>query len=197
MTRWKKRATLVAGGGRHTSEKRYFYNPTVLTDVTDRYANRLRRGLRTGDGGQRLLDALTKRFSWPMTRPYGLAGYVMTRDLSTATRVYEGLEFGIVGVQRHGAGDGGSALRRCQDQRLRARSRARRLTGIHGAEVRFNRAGLTGFAHIFNCAEVAAVAIRARVAELVGRRAVGGIGGVDGGAALQERATAVFFHEIT
>ena len=30
--------------------------------------------------------------------PYGLAGYVMTNDLSTATRVYEGLEFGIVGV---------------------------------------------------------------------------------------------------
>jgi len=30
--------------------------------------------------------------------PYGLAGYVMTKDLSTATRVYEGLEFGIVGV---------------------------------------------------------------------------------------------------
>ena len=30
--------------------------------------------------------------------PYGLAGYVMTRDLSTATRCYEGLDFGIVGV---------------------------------------------------------------------------------------------------
>ena len=30
--------------------------------------------------------------------PYGLAGYVMTKDLSTATRVYEGLEFGIIGV---------------------------------------------------------------------------------------------------
>ena len=30
--------------------------------------------------------------------PYGLAGYVLTKDLSTATRVYEGLEFGIIGV---------------------------------------------------------------------------------------------------
>jgi succinate-semialdehyde dehydrogenase/glutarate-semialdehyde dehydrogenase len=30
--------------------------------------------------------------------PYGLAGYVMTTNLETATRAYEGLKFGIVGV---------------------------------------------------------------------------------------------------
>jgi succinate-semialdehyde dehydrogenase/glutarate-semialdehyde dehydrogenase len=30
--------------------------------------------------------------------PFGLAGYVLTRDLSTAVRAYEGLDFGIVGV---------------------------------------------------------------------------------------------------
>ena len=33
-----------------------------------------------------------------MQRPYGLAGYVMTRDIATATRAYEGLDFGIIGV---------------------------------------------------------------------------------------------------
>jgi succinate-semialdehyde dehydrogenase / glutarate-semialdehyde dehydrogenase len=30
--------------------------------------------------------------------PYGLASYAMTRDMTTAIRVYEGLRFGIVGV---------------------------------------------------------------------------------------------------
>jgi succinate-semialdehyde dehydrogenase/glutarate-semialdehyde dehydrogenase len=30
--------------------------------------------------------------------PYGLAGYVLTRDMGTAVRAYETLKFGIVGV---------------------------------------------------------------------------------------------------
>jgi succinate-semialdehyde dehydrogenase/glutarate-semialdehyde dehydrogenase len=41
------------------------------------------------------LDEVLKRAN---ATPYGLAGYVITNDLATATRAYEGLKFGIVGV---------------------------------------------------------------------------------------------------
>ena len=93
----EKGAALVAGGGRPDIEKGYFYQPTVVTDVTtdmqigcDEVFGPVMAvsAFSTIDEGLRLAN----------DTPYGLAGYVMTRDLSTATRVYEGLDFGIVGV---------------------------------------------------------------------------------------------------
>ena len=93
----EKRAALVAGGGRPAIEKGYFYNPTVLTDVT----SDMRIGCDEVFGPVMAVSAFStidEALQLANDTPYGLAGYVMTRDLSTATRVYEGLEFGIVGV---------------------------------------------------------------------------------------------------
>ena len=92
-----KRAALVTGGGRPAIEKGYFYQPTVLTDVT----SDMQIGCDEVFGPVMAVSAFStieEALQLANDTPYGLAGYVMTNDLSTATRVYEGLEFGIVGV---------------------------------------------------------------------------------------------------
>ena len=92
-----KRASLVAGGGRPAIGNGYFYNPTVLTDVT----SDMRIGCDEVFGpvmAVSTFSTIDEALQLANDTPFGLAGYVMTKDLSTATRVYEGLEFGIVGV---------------------------------------------------------------------------------------------------
>ena len=93
----EKRASLVTGGGRPPIEKGYFYQPTVLTDVTAD----MRIGCDEVFGPVMAVSAfstLEEALQLANDTPYGLAGYVITKDLSTATRVYEGLDFGIIGV---------------------------------------------------------------------------------------------------
>ncbi len=85
------------GGRRPDIEKGYFYQPTVLTDVT----SDMRIGCDEVFGPVMAVSSfssLDEALQLANDSPYGLAGYAMTKDLSTATRVYEGLEFGIVGV---------------------------------------------------------------------------------------------------
>lgn len=92
-----KRAALVTGGGRPDIARGYFYKPTVLTDVT----SDMQIGCDEVFGPVMAVSAFStvdEALQLANETPYGLAGYVMTNDLSTATRVYEGLEFGIVGV---------------------------------------------------------------------------------------------------
>ena len=93
----EKRAAVLTGGCRPDIEKGYFYQPTVLTDVT----SDMRIGCDEVFGPVMAVSSfssLDEALQLANDTPYGLAGYVMTKDLSTATRVYEGLEFGIVGV---------------------------------------------------------------------------------------------------
>ena len=93
----QKRASLVAGGGRPAIEQGYFYQPTVLTDVT----SDMRIGCDEVFGPVMAVSAFAsveEALRLANDTPYGLAGYVLTKDLSTATRVYEGLQFGIIGV---------------------------------------------------------------------------------------------------
>ena len=93
----EKQASLVAGGGRPDIAKGYFYQPTVLTDVTAD----MRLGCDEVFGPVMAVSSfqtIDEALQLANGTPYGLAGYVMTRDMSTAIRVYEGLEFGIVGV---------------------------------------------------------------------------------------------------
>ena len=92
-----KRAAVIAGGGRPDIEKGYFYQPTVLTDVT----SDMQIGCDEVFGPVMAVSTFAtveEALRLANDSPFGLAGYVMTKDLSTATRVYEGLEFGIVGV---------------------------------------------------------------------------------------------------
>ncbi len=92
-----KQAALVCGGARPALERGYFYQPTVLTDVT----SDMQIGCDEVFGPVMAVSAFTtldEALQLANATPYGLAGYVMTRDLSTATRVYEGLDFGIIGV---------------------------------------------------------------------------------------------------
>lgn len=95
-----KGATVTVGGERVTGDGYdggYFFAPTVLADCTDD-----------------MLCATEETFGpvAPVLRfteeadvleranntPYGLAGYLYTRDLGRALRVSEGLDFGMVGV---------------------------------------------------------------------------------------------------
>jgi len=88
---------LVTGGGRPPIAQGYFYQPTVLTDVTAT----MQLGCDEVFGPAMAVNTFSsveEALQMANDTPYGLAGYVMTKDLSTATRVYEGLEFGIVGV---------------------------------------------------------------------------------------------------
>ena len=92
-----KRASVVTGGGRPDIAKGYFYQPTVLTDVT----SDMRIGCDEVFGpvmAVSTFSSIDEALQLANDTPYGLAAYVMTKDLATATRVYEGLEFGIVGV---------------------------------------------------------------------------------------------------
>ena len=92
-----KDAALVCGGARPPLERGYFYQPTVLTDVT----SAMQIGCDEVFGPVMAVSAfqtVDEALRLANATPYGLAGYVMTRDLSTATRCYEGLDFGIVGV---------------------------------------------------------------------------------------------------
>ena len=93
----EQNAALVTGGARSNIERGYFYQPTVLTDVT----SEMRLGCDEVFGPVMAVStfrSIEEALRLANDTPYGLAGYVMTKDLTTATRVYEGLEFGIVGV---------------------------------------------------------------------------------------------------
>ena len=93
-----KGATVITGGARPAGlERGYFYQPTLLTNVSPLMRVSCEEvfgpvmpvtPFATLEDGLRLANST----------PFGLAGYVLTRDLSTAVRAYEGLDFGIVGV---------------------------------------------------------------------------------------------------
>ncbi|MCY4020713.1 MAG: NAD-dependent succinate-semialdehyde dehydrogenase [Chloroflexi bacterium] len=93
----EKEAALVTGGGRPPIGQGYFFQPTVLTDVT----TNMQLGCDEVFGpvmAVNTFSTIDEALQMANDSPYGLAGYVMTKDLSTATRVYESLQFGIVGV---------------------------------------------------------------------------------------------------
>ncbi|WP_240907340.1 NAD-dependent succinate-semialdehyde dehydrogenase [Paludisphaera rhizosphaerae] len=93
-----KGAHILTGGGRSKRfEKGYWFEPTILNHV---------------DGSMRLLteepfapvmpildfSKLDDVIAAANATPYGLAAYVFTNDLTVATRMAEGLEAGIIGI---------------------------------------------------------------------------------------------------
>lgn len=89
---------ILAGGNRPDHlDKGYFFQPTLLANVT--MAHDIARQEIFGP----VLPVIP--FSDPQEAlalanetEYGLAAYVFTNDLNTAIKMYEGLEFGMVGV---------------------------------------------------------------------------------------------------
>jgi len=95
-----KGATCAAGGARLDDEalqNGYFYAPTVLTDVSE---DMLIYREETFGPVAPIIPFETEEEVLAMANDtnYGLASYVYTEDLKTAFRMFEGLNFGIVGI---------------------------------------------------------------------------------------------------
>lgn len=93
-------ATLHTGGHRLTDDnldKGYFYAPTLISEVTENM--RIYREETFGPVAPVIaFDSEEEVLAMANDTNYGLASYIYTRDLSRALRVFEDLQFGIVGI---------------------------------------------------------------------------------------------------
>jgi succinate-semialdehyde dehydrogenase/glutarate-semialdehyde dehydrogenase len=96
----EKGATVVAGGRRLTEgglDKGHFYAPTILSGITPEM--RIYREETFGPvAAVAAYDNEADLLAMANDTHYGLAAYVYTRDLATAMRYFEGLNFGIIGI---------------------------------------------------------------------------------------------------
>ena len=95
-----KGATLVCGGHRmmdNNLDKGYFYAPTILKDVTPDML--IYRQETFGPVAPIIaFDTQEEVLEMANDTHYGLAAYVYTANLSRAMRMFEGLRFGIIGI---------------------------------------------------------------------------------------------------
>jgi len=93
-------ATLICGGRRLTEDnldKGFFYAPTVLNDVTPQML--IFREETFGPVAPVIaFDSEEEVLKMSNDTHYGLAAYVYTRNLARAMRMFEGLRFGIIGI---------------------------------------------------------------------------------------------------
>jgi succinate-semialdehyde dehydrogenase len=93
----RRQGVEVLAGGKRLDRKGYFYEPTVLARVEPKmpvYSEEIFGPVMPVVPFEELEQAL----AIANDTSYGLAAYVWTRDLKTAMRAYEGLEFGMIGV---------------------------------------------------------------------------------------------------
>ena len=91
----------VRTGGKRSGNKGYFFEPTVLTDLSPDA-----RVLNEEPFGPLALFMPFSTFDEAIAEanrlPYGLAAYAYTRSASTATALGAGIESGMVGINHHG-----------------------------------------------------------------------------------------------
>ena len=93
-----KGAKVLTGGGRSKRfDKGYFFEPTVIREVNGEMK------LMTEEPFAPVMPLLDFKklddvIAAANNTPYGLAAYVFTNDLTVATRMAEGLEAGIIGI---------------------------------------------------------------------------------------------------
>lgn len=96
----KKGASLICGGRRLMEEnldKGFFYAPTLINDVTPEML--IYREETFGPVAPIIpFDKEETVLSMANDTHYGLAAYVYTRDISRAMKMFEGLRFGIIGI---------------------------------------------------------------------------------------------------
>jgi succinate-semialdehyde dehydrogenase/glutarate-semialdehyde dehydrogenase len=86
-------------GGTRIDGTGYFYPPTVLSDVPDD-ARLLKEEIFGPVAPVKGFADEDEALRWANDTEYGLVAYVYTRDLGRAFRVMEGLEYGMVGLNR-------------------------------------------------------------------------------------------------
>jgi succinate-semialdehyde dehydrogenase/glutarate-semialdehyde dehydrogenase len=86
-------------GGHRADGRGYFYEPTVLTDVPDD-ARLLKEEIFGPVAPVKGFADEQEAIRWANDTRFGLVAYVYTRDLARAFRVMEGLEYGMVGLNR-------------------------------------------------------------------------------------------------
>lgn len=97
-------AELLSGGvrlGEHIGAKGHFYAPTLLANVPAD-ARVMREEPFGPVAALSRFEAFDEALRQANALPFGLASYVFTRSLQTATRVGEGLEAGMVNINHSG-----------------------------------------------------------------------------------------------
>ncbi|MCC7452157.1 MAG: NAD-dependent succinate-semialdehyde dehydrogenase [Anaerolineae bacterium] len=93
-----KGAQVITGGGRVPGLKRgYFYQPTIMTNVLPT----MRLSCEEVFGPVLPVspfDTIEEGLQLANDSPFGLAAFAITKDMTRATRVYEGLKAGVVGI---------------------------------------------------------------------------------------------------
>jgi succinate-semialdehyde dehydrogenase/glutarate-semialdehyde dehydrogenase len=94
----QKGAKPIVGGGR-ADGRGYFFEPTVLADVPDD-ARLLKEEIFGPVAPVKAFSGEEQALRWANDTQYGLVAYLYTRDLGRAIRMMEGLEYGMVGLNR-------------------------------------------------------------------------------------------------
>jgi succinate-semialdehyde dehydrogenase len=90
--------SVLTGGARPAGfERGYFFEPTVLAGVSPSMPV-MDEEIFGPVMPMASFDDVDEALAVANRTPYGLAAYVFTRDLPTALRCWEGLEFGMIGV---------------------------------------------------------------------------------------------------